>query len=185
MSTNKNTKEAKTGKKACKENKTTEQSKETQQDTDVLINENSQLKEQLSKSKEDYLRLMAEFENFRRRTSEEKLSLIGSASSDIIKGILPVMDDCERALELLDKSSDSAAKEGTALIYDKLMNYLKTKGLEKIESKGAKFDTDVHEAIAQIPAESEDKKGIIHDVIVNGYLLNGKVIRYAKVVVGI
>ena len=134
--------------------------------------------------KNEYLRLMAEFDTFRRRTAEEKLELVKSASADTIKGLLPVLDDCERALQVLEQSSDEAAKEGTRLIYDKLMAYLKTKGLAVIEAKGAEFDTDYHEAVTQFPAPSEDLKGKVIDVVQTGYTLSGKVLRYAKVVVG-
>ncbi len=138
----------------------------------------------LAKEKDSYLRLMAEFETFRRRTSEERLNLIGSASAKTIEGLLPVLDDCERALEMLSKSSDKAAKEGTLVIYNKLMDYLKTQGLARIEAKGEVFNTDFHEAVTQFPAPSEDLKGKVIDVIQNGYTLGGKVLRYAKVVVG-
>ncbi|MCQ2138789.1 MAG: nucleotide exchange factor GrpE [Bacteroidales bacterium] len=134
--------------------------------------------------KADYLRLMAEFETFRRRNAEEKLNLVSSASAETIKGLLPVLDDCERALAILANSADEAAKEGTELIYSKMMAYLKTKGLTVIEAKGAKFDVDFHEAVTQFPAPSEDLKGMVIDVVQTGYLLNGKVLRYAKVVVG-
>ena len=147
--------------------------------------EKKDIEAKLAKEKDDYVRLMAEFDTFRRRTSEEKLALVNSAAKDTIKGLLPVLDDCERAMELLSKSSDEAAKEGAALIYDKLMKYLKSKGLEKIEAKGQKFDTDFHEAVAQVPVEDEDKKGLVYDVIETGYMLGGKILRYAKVVVGI
>lgn len=147
--------------------------------------EKKDIEAKLAKEKDDYVRLMAEFDTFRRRTSEEKLALVNSAAKDTIKGLLPVLDDCERAMELLSKSSDEAAKEGTALIYDKLMKYLKSKRLEKIEAKGQKFDTDFHEAVAQVPVEDEDKKGLVYDVIETGYMLDGKILRYAKVVVGI
>lgn len=147
--------------------------------------EKKDIEAKLAKEKDDYVRLMAEFDTFRRRTSEEKLALVNSAAKDTIKGLLPVLDDCERAMELLSKSSDEAAKEGTSLIYDKLMKYLKSKGLEKIEAKGQKFDTDFHEAVAQVPVEDKDKKGLVYDVIETGYMLDGKVLRYAKVVVGI
>lgn len=147
--------------------------------------EKKDIEAKLAKEKDDYVRLMAEFDTFRRRTSEEKLALVNSAAKDTIKGLLPVLDDCERAMELLSKSSDEAAKEGTSLIYDKLMKYLKSRGLEKIEAKGEKFDTDFHEAVAQVPVEDEDKKGLVYDVIETGYMLGGKILRYAKVVVGI
>lgn len=147
--------------------------------------EKKDIEAKLAKEKDDYMRLMAEFDTFRRRTSEEKLALVNSAAKDTIKGLLPVLDDCERAMELLSKSSDEAAKEGTSLIYDKLMKYLKSKGLKKIEAKGQKFDTDFHEAVAQVPVEDKDKKGLVYDVIETGYMLDGKILRYAKVVVGI
>lgn len=134
--------------------------------------------------KADYLRLMAEFETFRRRNAEERLSLVSSASADTIKGLLPVLDDCERALSILADSADEAAREGTELIYSKLMAYLKTKGLSVIEAKGVKFDVDFHEAVTQFHAASEELKGMVIDVVQTGYMLNGKVLRYAKVVVG-
>ena len=142
------------------------------------------LTEQLAKEKDDYLRLMAEFETFRRRSAEEKLNLVSSASAETIKGLLPVLDDCERAMQILEASSDEAAKEGTSLIYNKLIDYLKTRGLAVIESKGKDFDTDFHEAVTQFPAPSEELKGKVIDVVQTGYTLGGKVLRYAKVVVG-
>ena len=136
-------------------------------------------------AKADYLRLMAEFDTFRRRTAEEKLALVSSASADTIKGLLPILDDCEIALDALEKSSDSdAAKEGTRMIFDKLSAYLKGKGLERIEAKGADFDTELHEAVTTFPAPSEELKGKVIDVVQTGYTLGGKVLRYAKVVVG-
>ena len=135
-------------------------------------------------AKDDYLRLMAEFETFRRRSAEDRLNLVGSASADTIKGLLPVLDDIERAMAMLAESSDEAAKQGTDLIYNKLMAYLKTKGLSIIEAKGEKFDVDFHEAVAQFPVQEEAQKGMVIDVTQTGYLLNGKVFRYAKVVVG-
>ena len=143
-----------------------------------------ELTDKLAKEKNDYLRLMAEFETFRRRSAEERLKLVSSAAGDTVKGMLPVLDDCERAMEMLAGSSDEAAKEGTSLIYNKLMEYLKSLGLEKIEAKGEVFDTDFHEAVTQIPAGSEEMKGRVIDVIQTGYTFNGKILRYAKVVVG-
>ena len=136
-------------------------------------------------AKADYRRLMAEFDTFRRRTAEEKLALVSSAASDTIKGLLPILDDCEIALGALEKSTDSdAAKEGTRMIFDKLSAYLKGKGLERIEAKGKDFDTELHEAVTTFPAPSEDLKGKVIDVVQTGYTLSGKVLRYAKVVVG-
>lgn len=146
----------------------------------------AEYEEKAAKDKDDYIRLMAEFDNYRRRTSQEKLELVSMASTDTIKGLLPVLDDCERALKVLIESDDSdAAKEGTELIYSKLMTYLKSKGLAVIEAMDQPFDTDLHEAVAQFPVQEEDKKGKVFDVVQTGYTLNGKVIRFAKVVVGI
>ena len=146
----------------------------------------AELENKTAKDKDDYIRLMAEFDNYRRRTSQEKLELVSMASTDTIKGLLPVLDDCERALAVLKDSDDSdAAKEGTELIYSKLMGYLKSKGLAVIEARDQIFDTDLHEAVAQFPVPEEEKKGKVFDVVQTGYTLNGKVIRFAKVVVGI
>ena len=146
----------------------------------------AELENQVAKDKDDYIRLMAEFDNYRRRTSQEKLELVSVASMDTIKGLLPVLDDCERAMAVLKDSSDSeAAKEGTELIYHKLLAYLQSKGLAVIDAAGKAFDTDLHEAVAQFPVQEEDKKGKVFDVVQTGYTLNGKVIRFAKVVVGI
>jgi molecular chaperone GrpE len=145
-----------------------------------------ELEAKAAKDKDDYIRLMAEFDNYRRRTAQEKLEIVSMASVETIKGLLPVLDDCERALQVLKDSDDSdAAKEGTELIYNKLMTYLKSKGLAVIEALGQPFDTDVHEAVAQFPVQEEEKKGKVFDVVQTGYTLNGKVIRFAKVVVGI
>ena len=143
-----------------------------------------ELDDKLSREHDSYVRLYAEFETYRRRTAEEKLALVSSAAADTIKGLLPVLDDCERALKILENSSDDAAREGTSLIYTKLMEYLKSRGLSPIEAMGQKFDTDFHEAVTQFPAPSEDLKGMGIDVVQTGYLLNGKILRYAKVVVG-
>lgn len=161
-----------------------EERKKEERKEEELKKKVSELTDKLAKEKDDYLRLMAEFETFRRRSAEERLSLTASASAETVKGMLPVLDACERAMEMLASSADEAAKEGTSLIYNKLMDYLKSKGLAKIEAKGEKFDTDMHEAVTQVPAPSEDMKGKVVDVIQTGYTFNGKVLRYAKVVVG-
>lgn len=151
-----------------------------------LESKNAELENKTAKDKDDYIRLMAEFDNYRRRTAQEKLDLVSTASTETIKGMLPVLDDCERALKVLLESDDSdAAKEGTELIYSKLMSYLKSKGLAVIEAIGQPFDTDLHEAVAQFPVPEEEQKGKVFDVVQTGYTLNGKVIRFAKVVVGI
>ncbi|MBQ2874965.1 MAG: nucleotide exchange factor GrpE [Bacteroidales bacterium] len=146
----------------------------------------AELEEKTAKEKDSYIRLMAEFDNYRRRTAQEKLELVSMASTDTIKGLLPILDDCERALKVLLESDDSdAAKEGTELIFSKLMGYLKSKGLAVIEAMNQPFDTDLHEAVAQFPVQDEEQKGKVFDVVQTGYTLNGKVIRFAKVVVGI
>lgn len=166
------------------EEKKKKQSKKEDRREGELKKQVAELTDKLAKEKDDYIRLMAEFETFRRRSAEDRLSLTASAAADTVKGMLPVLDACERAMEMLASSADEAAKEGTNLIYNKLMDYLKTKGLDKIEAKGEKFDTDLHEAVTQIPAPAEDLKGKVVDVIQTGYTFNGKVLRYAKVVVG-
>lgn len=169
-----------------KEEKKEEKKKEVKEDPlEAMRKENEALKASVAKEKDDYLRLMADFENFRRHSAEAKLELVSTASAETIKGLLPVLDDCERAIKMLTEADDTAAKEGTELIYNKLLGYLKTKGLEQIDAQGAKFDTDFHEAVAQFPVQEEDKKGLVFDVVQKGYTLSGKVIRYAKVVVGI
>ena len=159
------------------------QKKEDKKD-DALRAQVAELSDKLAAEKDSYVRLMAEFETFRRRSAEDRLNLISTAASKTIEGLLPVLDDCERAMEMLAKSSDEAAKEGTSLIYNKLMDYLKTQGLARIEAKGEVFNTDFHEAVTQFPAPSEELKGKVIDVVQTGYTLGGKVLRYAKVVVG-
>ena len=143
-----------------------------------------ELETQLAKEKDDYIRLMAEFENYRRRSAAERLDLISTANEKLILEILPVIDDCERALKVLGESTDSAAaKEGTEMIYNKMLNVLKAKGLKKIEVADKPFDVEFMEAVAQFPAPEESKKGMVFDIIQNGYMLGEKVIRYAIVVV--
>ena len=132
-----------------------------------------------------YIRLFSEFDNFRKRTAKEKLELTMSAGSDIIKQILPILDDFERAIANNEKSEDlSVVKEGFMLIHSKIKNTLTAKGLKEMNSQGETFNVNIHEALTQIPAPSEDLKGKVVDVIEKGYLLNDKVLRFAKVVVG-
>ncbi len=153
---------------------------------DALKKQIADLQSQLDDKSDEYLRLMAEFDNFRRRTAKERLELISTAGEDVIKGLLPVLDDCERAMAVLrDSQAMAAAKEGTELIYNKLKDYLKSRGLVEIEAKDKPLDTDFHEAVARIPAPDEAVKGLIYDVVQKGYMLNGKVIRFAKVVVAV
>jgi molecular chaperone GrpE len=142
-------------------------------------------KAEIAELKDKYLRLYADFENFRRRTAKEKLEMISGASADTVKLILPIVDDFERAKVSFDSSTEiEALKEGVDLIYTKLFKALESKGLKAMESKGADFDAEIHESIAQFPAPSEDLKGKVIDEIEKGYYLNDKVIRYAKVIVG-
>ncbi len=133
-----------------------------------------------------YLRLYSEFDNFRKRTQKEKLDLYKTAGEDVITAIIPIIDDFERALKAMEDSSDiKAAIDGVKLIYNKMLNILKQKGLEEIKSAvGKDFDMEYHEAITQIPAPSKKQKGKIIDEVEKGYLLNGKVIRFTKVVIG-
>ena len=131
-----------------------------------------------------YLRLFSEFDNFRKRTAKEKLDLTATASESVIKDILPVLDDFERALQNMEKNGNEADIQGVTLIFNKLKDTLKKKGLEEIEAMGVEFNTDEHEALTMIPAPEEGKKGKVLDVIQKGYKLNGKVIRFARVVVG-
>ena len=171
----------------CREEKASEkQEKRCAKDEKIeaLEKELKETKEQLAKEKNDYLRLMADLENLRRHSAQERINLLASASEDTIKGMLPVLDDLERAMAILSTSADEAAKEGTTLIYNKLMAYLKSKGLEVIEAKGKKFDTDFHEAIAMVPVPEDEQKGHVIDCLQTGYRLGEKVVRHAKVVVG-
>ncbi|MFT6866303.1 MAG: molecular chaperone GrpE [Cyclobacteriaceae bacterium] len=149
------------------------------------LSEVDQLKSDLAEAKDKYLRLYSEFENFRRRTSKEKLELIGSANKDLMADMIPVIDDFERAMKALDATSDAdAAKEGMTLIFNKFQKTLEAKGLKKMEiKKGTEFNPDLHEAITQIPAEKK-LVGKVVDVVEQGYFLNDKVVRFAKVVTG-
>ncbi len=144
-----------------------------------------ELQQKLDEQTDKYLRLYSEFDNYRKRTLKERIELSKNASEDIITNLLPVIDDLERAIKSFNDSEElKPMKEGVVLIYSKLMNILGSKGLEAIESIGKEFNTDFHEAITQIPAPSEDMKNKIMDEIQKGYQLNGKVIRFAKVVIG-
>lgn len=143
------------------------------------------LKTELNDANNKYIRLYAEFDNYKRRTSRERIELLQSAGKDVIVDLLPVLDDLERALKSIDEhANDAAVKEGVQLVANKLKKTLQQKGLKEMESINQPFDADFHEAITNIPAPSEEMKGKIMDEVVKGYLLNDKVLRYAKVVVG-
>lgn len=140
---------------------------------------------EVAELKDKYLRLYADFENFRRRTAKEKLELINNANEGVLKALIPVVDDFERAMQSIDNTNDVAAlKEGVSLIYNKLFKTLEGKGLKPMTSKGEAFDADLHESVTQFPAPSDDLKGKVIEEIEKGYYLNDKVIRFAKVIVG-
>lgn len=144
----------------------------------------NQKEEEIAKEKKEYLFLMAEFDNFRKRTLRERTDLIKSASEKALKGLLPIIDDFERGLDAIRETSDAdSVKEGMQLIYNKLVKYLADNGVKEMQSTGAHFDTELHEAVAMIPAASEDEKGIVKDTVSKGYTINDKVLRHAKVVV--
>ncbi|MBW1619595.1 nucleotide exchange factor GrpE [Empedobacter falsenii] len=144
------------------------------------------VKEQLTKEKDQYLRLFAEFDNFKKRTSRERMDIFKTANKEVITSLLPVLDDFGRAINQIEKSGDDNLLQGVELINNKLVETLRAKGLKEMEVKpGDDFNTDLHEAITQIPAPTEDLKGKIVDVVETGYLLNDVVVRYAKVVVGL
>lgn len=152
---------------------------------DVQAKELEEVKEQLEVQKDKYLRLSAEFDNYRKRTMKEKAELVLNGGEKTISSILPVLDDFERALQNMEKTTDvNAVKEGVEIIYNKFMKVLKENGVKVIEAKGLPLNTDFHEAIAVIPAPEEALKGKVLDCVQNGYTLNDKVIRHAKVVVG-
>jgi grpE len=139
----------------------------------------------LEKEKKEYLFLMAEFDNFRKRTIKEKGEIIKNAAESVLKGLLPIVDDFERGLSALQNTDDAeAAKEGMQLIYNKLMKFLEQNGVKPIDSTGQEFNPDLHEAIAMVPTEDESLKGKVIDTPTRGYTINDKVLRYAKVAVG-
>jgi len=141
---------------------------------------------QIDDLNDKYLRLYSEFDNYRKRTIKEKIELSKYAASEIIEKLLPVLDDFERAIKAFDSTNETgqALKDGILLIFSKFLSILNQQGLEPMRTVGEPFDTDFHEAVTNIPSPSPDQKGKILDVVEKGYLLNGKVIRYAKVVVG-
>lgn len=144
-----------------------------------------ELKAEIEKEKKEYLFLMADFENFRRRTLQEKQELIKNGGQKVLEGILPVVDDIERAIDAIAQGGDiESLKEGVDLIHSKLLAFLKSNNVEPIESTGELFDTDFHEAVTTFPAPEEDQKGKVIDTVLKGYKLNDKVLRHAKVVVG-
>jgi molecular chaperone GrpE len=145
----------------------------------------AELEEQLEKEKKEYLFLMADFENFRKRTIKEKADIIKNGTESAMRDLLPVIDDLERALEAINKGGDlESLKEGVDLIYNKFVKYLESQHVKAIDSTGKDFDTDVHEAVTMFPAPDPAMKGKVIDTTIKGYMINDKVLRHAKVVVG-
>ena len=168
-------------KKATKQKAKEEESKAPE----VEISVEEQLQSELAQEKDKFLRLFAEFENYKRRTSKERTELFSTASQDVIQALLPVLDDFDRAMVELSKHEESELSKGVELIKNKLNNTLQQKGLSLVEvNKGDDFNADNHEAVTQIPAQTDDLKGKIIDVIEQGYKLGEKVIRFPKVVIG-
>lgn len=163
--------------------KTTEESKELSPE-EKLQQRLDEAEKRIAEIQDKYLRLSAEFDNYRKRTIKEKSEIIKNAAEKTITAILPVLDDMERAIANMQKSEDAKAwLEGVELINNKFLKILSQEGLNKIETEGADFDTDYHEAIAMIPAPNEEQKGKVLDCVQTGYKLNDKVIRHAKVAV--
>ncbi len=165
---------------ADKEAPKTKKAKKKTKDDEI-----NELKIQNAELNDKFLRLFSDFDNYRKRTNVEKIELIKTASKNVIEGLLPVLDDFDRGLQAFEEQKvNKETIHGVELIRSKLFNFLSQKGLEPMDSQGKDFDTDWHDAITQIPAPSEDLKGKVVDVVQKGYLLNGTIIRHAKVVVG-
>jgi len=164
---------AKQSKKAVEQTKKTDKTRETAAE------------EKIAELQNKYIRLSADFDNYRKRTLNEKIELIKSANAEILLNLLPVMDDIERALKSMeDTKGCKAMKDGIDLIYNKFSEFLKSSGVKEIDAMYKKFDTDIHEAVTKIPAPEKKLKGKVLDVIQKGYYLNGKIIRYPKVIIG-
>jgi len=169
---------AKTGKTRGDINKTTDQ-------REKIKSKMASYEEKIKELTDKYLRLSAEFDNYRKRTLKEKIELTKSAGEELLKNILPVMDDFERGIKTVNNAGDiTAIKEGIDLIYNKFKDFLNQNGVREIDAKEKEFNIDLHEAVTKIPAAKKDLKGKVVDVIEKGYTLNDKVIRYSKVVIG-
>ena len=164
---------------------TTEKESEEKSDTGKTVSQEKSIEEKMAEMQDKYLRLSAEFDNYRKRTLREKIEISKYASQDLILKILPIMDDFERALKHLDSLEGcEAVKEGIGLIYSKFNDFLKQEGIREIESLNSDFNVDLHDAVAKVPVDAEEKKGKVVDVLQKGYFLQDKVIRHSKVVVG-
>ncbi|RWU10013.1 nucleotide exchange factor GrpE [Pedobacter chitinilyticus] len=181
---------------AVVENQATEETKENNStentENEATVNEAAEelsaedkLKQEVAELNDKYLRLFAEFDNFKRRTQKERVELLQTAGKDVVVSLLPVLDDFERALKATENTTEVApVREGIVLVQTKLKSILNQKGLKEIESINTEFNTDLHEAITQIPSPTEEQKGKVIDELEKGYTLNDKVVRFAKVVVG-
>lgn len=173
--------EAKSGKNGGENSKAEETKEEKTEDKDPL----TEAQNEIEKLKDKYLRSVAEFDNYRKRTLKEKSELILNGSEKAVQAILPILDDMERAIDNSEKTDDTAVlKEGMKLIYQKINKIMESLGVKRIDTKDADFDTDYHEAVAMVPGMGDDKKGKVLDCVQTGYTLNDKVIRHAKVAVG-
>ena len=167
------------------DSKKSKKNRKQRKEDEAREKEIEELKAQVEEQKDRYLRLSAEFDNYRKRTLKERSDMLKTVNGDTLSGMLPVLDDLERAMQSMEKATDVAAvREGVTLIYSKIQEFLKNKGIVEIDAMNQVFDTDLHEAITKIPAPTEDLKGKVVDVIQKGYKIDTKVIRYAKVVVG-
>jgi len=169
-----------------KDEKDTKSKKKTKSSKkDKLTDRIEELEQELSESKDKFLRLFAEFDNFKKRTAKERIDFRATAGMDALQAFLPVMDDFDRAKNVAENEDNNEEfSEGVKLVYQKLKSVLTSKGIKVMESTGETFDPELHEAITEIPAPTEDMKGKIIDTIEQGYYLNDKIIRYARVVVG-
>ncbi len=164
---------------------TAESVEETPEAAELEIDEVEKLKEDLAKEKKEYLFLMAEFDNFRKRTLKEKSEIIRNAGENVLKGLLPIVDDFERGLKASENAENAGdVREGMSLIYNKLIKYLAQNGVKEFDDSDDTFDAEKHEAISVVPVPDESKKGKILDTVEKGYMINDKVLRHAKVVVG-
>lgn len=162
------------------------ESEDTQAEEEVNTFENQlvSLQDELEKQKKEYLFLAAEFDNYRKRTLKEKAEIIKNGGENVLKGLLPILDDFERGIKAAESDSNAEAMlEGMKLIYNKLVKYMESMGVKEMNSTGEEFNSDIHEAIAQVPAPSEDLKGKVLDTVQKGYMINDKVLRHAKVAV--
>lgn len=151
----------------------------------IELSKEETLEIELKESKEKFLRLYAEFENYKKRTIKEKLEMMKNASQDLMKALIPVVDDFDRAKKSAeDESSEEAFSEGVTLVYNKLQTTLANKGLKRMESNGEAFDPELHEALTELPVNNDEMKGKVIDTITQGFYLNDKIIRHAQVVVG-